>query len=79
MSRNYKFYNLEGLYFVSFAVVHWIDVFVRAEYGECVVSNLNYCVKIKGMKLWAWCIMISHIHLICESRTRQISWTIGRF
>lgn len=26
MSRNYKFHNPEGLYFVSFAVVSWLDV-----------------------------------------------------
>ena len=25
MSRNYKFYNTEGTYFVSFAVVEWLD------------------------------------------------------
>ncbi|MEM6737238.1 MAG: transposase, partial [Bacteroidota bacterium] len=29
MSRKYKFHNKEGLYFISFAVVYWIDVFVR--------------------------------------------------
>ena len=29
MSRNYKFKNPEGVYFVSFAVVEWIDVFTR--------------------------------------------------
>mgnify|MGYP003582277094 CR=1 FL=1 len=28
MSRKYKFHNKEGLYFVSFATVFWIDVFV---------------------------------------------------
>jgi hypothetical protein len=29
MSRKYKFLNKEGLYFVSFAPVNWIDVFTR--------------------------------------------------
>ncbi len=27
MSRNYKFNNPEGVYFISFAVIDWIDVF----------------------------------------------------
>ena len=31
MSRNYKFYNSEAAYFVSFAVVEWIDVFTTGE------------------------------------------------
>ena len=29
MSRNYKFNSPEGLYFVSLAVVGWLDVFTR--------------------------------------------------
>ncbi len=27
ISRKYKFYNSEGIYFVSFATVYWLDVF----------------------------------------------------
>jgi len=29
MSRKYKFKNPEGLYFISFATVGWIDVFTK--------------------------------------------------
>ena len=32
MSRKYKFGDSDKLYFISFAVVNWIDVFVRREY-----------------------------------------------
>jgi hypothetical protein len=48
MSRNYKFLNPEGLYFVSFATVFWLDVFVREDYSDCIVKNLNYCVSKKS-------------------------------
>ncbi|PKP49063.1 MAG: transposase, partial [Bacteroidetes bacterium HGW-Bacteroidetes-12] len=34
MSRNYKFLNPEGLYFISFATVFWLDVFVREGYSD---------------------------------------------
>ena len=34
MSRNYKFHNPEGLYFISFAVVGWLDVFIRNGYKD---------------------------------------------
>ena len=71
MSRNYKFHNKEGLYFVSFAVVHWIDVFVREEYSDCIVKNLNYCVANKGMEIFAWCLMTSHLHLIFKSTEQK--------
>ena len=71
MSRNYKFHNSEGLYFISFATVFWIDVFVRRIYFDCIVENLNYCVKEKGMEIYAWCIMPSHIHLIFRSSMQK--------
>ena len=67
MSRNYKFHNREGLYFVSFAVVYWLDVFTRNEYKDIIVESLTYCQKEKGMELVAWCIMTNHVHLIFRS------------
>lgn len=50
MSRNYKFHDPLGLYFVSFATVFWIDVFVRRLYFDCIADNLDYGVKEKGME-----------------------------
>lgn len=52
MSRNYKFHNPEGLYFISFATVFWIDVFVRRLYFDCIVESLNHCVEEKGMEIY---------------------------
>ncbi len=53
MSRGYKFHNPEGLYFVSFATVSWIDVFTRKVYKDIVVDCLKYCQKEKGLNLYA--------------------------
>lgn len=39
MSRNYKFHHPEGLYFVSFAVVNWIDVL--QETNICIAAQLT--------------------------------------
>jgi REP element-mobilizing transposase RayT len=64
MSRNYKFHNPEGLYFVSFAVVHWLDVFTRNQYKDILIDSLSFCQKEKGMEIIAWCIMTNHVHLI---------------
>ena len=41
MSRKYKFLNKEGLYFVSFATVNWIDLFIRVEYCSIIVDSLD--------------------------------------
>ena len=64
LSRKYKFHNKEGLYFVSFATVYWLDVFVREQYFSVITESLEYCCKHKGMCLFAYCIMSSHLHLI---------------
>ena len=45
MSRNYKFHNPEGVYFVSFAVIGWLDVFTRNEYKDILLESLSYCGK----------------------------------
>ncbi len=67
MSRKYKFYNAEGLHFVSFATVFWIDVFVREAYVNIIIDSLNYCRNNKNMALYCWCIMPSHVHLIFKA------------
>lgn len=67
MSRNYKFHNPEGLYFISFAVVGWLDVFIRNEYKEILLESLRFCQKNKGLEIHAWCIMSSHVHLAFRS------------
>ena len=71
MSRNYKFYNSEGLHFVSFAVVGWLDVFTRNEYKDLIVESLEFCQQSKGMEIHAWCIMTNHVHLIFRSLEYQ--------
>ena len=68
MSRKYKFHNKEGLYFVSFATTNWIDVFVREEYFTVIANSLAYCCAQKGMCIFAYCIMPSHIHLIFNAQ-----------
>jgi len=37
MNRNYKFHNPEGVYFISFAVVGWLDVFTRI--FSCLIED----------------------------------------
>ena len=58
----------EGVHFVTFTVVGWLDVFIRKAYKEINVESLNYCVKEKGLKVYAWCLMTSHLHLIISTK-----------
>jgi|SRR6266536_2395753 len=73
MSSKYKFSDNDHLYFTSFAVIEWVDVFTRIEYKDIIVKSLNYCQEKKGLELYAWVIMTNHIHLIIGSANNSLS------
>ena len=79
MSRNYRFHNPSGIYFVSFATVHWVDVFTRQMYFEVLEASIVYCRKQKGMQLFAYCLMPSHVHFIFRSKQRDPSGLLRDF
>ena len=77
MSRKYKFGDSGQLYFISFAVVYWIDLFIRKEYRDIVLESWRYCQKEKDLEIYGWCIMSSHVHMIISSRGRPLDKTVG--
>ncbi|STY59774.1 Transposase and inactivated derivatives [Mannheimia haemolytica] len=79
MSRKYKFHEKSGAYFVSFATVYWVGVFVREIYFQVIVDALDYCRKHKGMILYAYCIMPTHIHLLFQAENQNPSDLIRDF
>jgi REP-associated tyrosine transposase len=52
MSSKYKFRDQTKAYFVSFAVVYWIDVFIRNEYRDIVLNSLKTCQSTKGLEIY---------------------------
>lgn len=64
MGRKYRIHDQSQVYFVTFTVVNWIDLFVRDEYRELIISSIQHCQQHKGLEVYAWCIMTSHVHLI---------------
>ena len=77
MSRRYKFGDNDKLYFISFSVVHWIDVFVRNEYKDILIESWRFCQKEKELEIYGWCIMPSHIHMIVGTKGRPLEKIIG--
>jgi putative transposase len=67
MSR-YKILDQHGINFVTLTVVDWIDVFIRKRYKDIVIESLKHCQKEKGLVVYAYVIMSSHIHLIAEAK-----------
>lgn len=80
MSRNYKIHNSQGIYFISFATIGWVDVFTRPRYKEILIESLEWCQEHKGLMIHGWCIMTSHVHLIISTESKEekaLSRTIG--
>ncbi|HAA11990.1 MAG TPA: transposase [Cytophagales bacterium] len=63
----YKIRDPEGLYFITWTVVGWVDLFIRNEYRDCLLESFRYCVREKGLRLHAYVIMTSHLHAIVSS------------
>ncbi|HTA26763.1 MAG TPA: transposase [Bacteroidia bacterium] len=72
MSESYKTYA-DGLYFVSFSVVGWIDVFTRRNYQDILVDSISFCQANKNLKIYCYCIMPSHVHFITYSENGELS------
>lgn len=73
MSKKYKFTDNSKLFFVSFAVTNWIDLFVRDVYRNVLLDSIKHCQATKGLELYGWCIMTSHVHLIIGSSGNALS------
>ncbi len=79
MDGKYSISEPHGIYFLSFATVGWVDVFTRQRYRDIVIDSLNFCVKNKGFIIYSWVIMSNHVHLVCKSKTGNLSGVIRDF
>ncbi len=79
MGYAYKITDQQGLYFVTFTVKDWIDVFTRNEYRFIITDSLNFCIKEKGLEVYAWVLMTNHLHAILSSSKNELSAIIRDF
>lgn len=56
---------------MSFATVYWLDVFVREQYFSSFIESLEFCRQNKGLELFAFCILPSHVHLIFRDKNNN--------
>jgi len=54
-------------HFVTMTVVDWIDIFTRKNHKMAIIESLKYCQSNKGLEIFAWCLMPSHLHLIIRA------------
>ena len=70
--------GIDGIepYFITFTLVEWIPLFAIPEYASIVVASINYCVTNKGLMIFGYCIMPSHVHLIVQSKKNPLGSAI---
>jgi putative transposase len=51
-------------YFLTLTIVDWIDIFSRPVYKHLLVDSLNFCIANKGLKVFCWCLLSNHLHMI---------------
>ena len=68
MAFAYRIKDQQGLYFLTFTVTQWVDVFTRKDYVAIIIDSLRYCQQEKGLEIYGWVIMSNHIHLLARCR-----------
>ena len=48
-------------------VVDWIDLFTRKNHKQLITDALKYCQEHKGLNIFGWCLIPSHLHLIANT------------
>jgi REP element-mobilizing transposase RayT len=79
MSTGYKISDQEGVHYITFQIVGWVDIFTRKVYREVVIDSFKYCQQNKGLYLFAYVIMSNHIHLVAQSEHGDLSGFIRDF
>jgi REP element-mobilizing transposase RayT len=77
MSTKYKV-TVGEAYFITITTVGWLDVFTRLKQRYILIDSLKYCQKERGLEIYAYCIMSSHIHLLCKGSESETLASIIR-
>jgi putative transposase len=73
LSPGYKIRDQQGVYFVTFQVLYWIDIFSRKIYRDIFIDSLKFCQEEKGLRVHGYVIMTNHIHLVLSSPQGNLS------
>ncbi|MEP7265307.1 MAG: transposase [Bacteroidota bacterium] len=67
MSDGYQIKDQQAVYFLTFQVVGWTDIFSRKCYRDIILESFNYCRLNKHLKVHAYVVMTNHVHCILST------------
>jgi putative transposase len=59
-------FNENDACFITLQTVDSVDIFVRPVHKQVIVHTLNHFIDSKGLRVYAWCLMTHHLHLLIE-------------
>lgn len=54
-------------------MVYWLAIFIKEAYNNIWVDSTRYCQDTKGLEVYAWCLMTSHLHMSIGSESTKLS------
>ena len=67
-------------YFLTSTVINWFKVFENVALCDLVIESLRFCIHHKGLNIYSYCIMPSHLHLVANcNEPCQLKDTIRDF
>ena len=67
MPTKYKATDINSAYFITLTTVGWIDIFTRLNQKHVIINALKYCQSNKGLEIYAFVVMHSHLHILCKA------------
>jgi len=67
MRSRYRVHDDRAAYFITATVVAWLPVFNSAPRCDILIQSLDYCRTHKGLKIYAWVILDTHLHAIVSA------------
>ena len=69
----------QSTYFITLTIVGWMDIFTRQAYVEDLIKNLKFCQANRGLEIFEYVVMPSHIHMICRRKEGLLSELLKDF
>ena len=70
--RNIKQSSLiANVFFVTLKTIKGVRIFTNEKYFNVLLNSLLYCQKHKGLKLYAYCLLVNHLHLVFSTESNH--------
>ena len=80
--ERYRIQSEAAIYFLTYSVVEWLPVFIREATCQVVTESLTFCHRQKQLRINAFVIMPTHLHLIAfdsDFDSQRLAATLADF